>query len=127
VPYLTVLDNILVPSIAKPDPQALDRAQELIAHFKLEHRARHVPAALSIGERQRAALARALLNQPKLLLADEPTGNLDVDNAEIVLSYLMEFANGGGAVLVVTHDPKVSRFAGRNLSLVDGKVVSQPG
>ena len=75
---------------------------ELIGHFELEHRAHHRPSQLGTGERQRTALARALLNRPKLLLADEPTGNLDDRNANIVLSYLSAFAAERGAVLLVS-------------------------
>jgi ABC-type lipoprotein export system ATPase subunit len=122
IPYLSVLDNVLAPCIALPPAGAGDRACELIAHFGLEDRALHVPAELSTGERQRVALARALLNRPKLLLADEPTGNLDRDNARIVLGYLAEFAKSGGAVLLVTHDAAAAEFAQRTLRLIEGRL-----
>ncbi len=125
IPYLSVLDNVLAPSIALPVPGAADRAPELIAHFGLADRAAHVPAELSTGERQRVALARALLNRPKLLLADEPTGNLDRDNARIVLGYLAEFAKEGGAVLLVTHDAAAAEFAQRTLRLVEGRLAER--
>src|SRR5437764_5922627 len=105
VPYLSILDNVLAPSLALAVPDAEKRAHELIARLGLSHRARHVPAELSTGERQRTALARALLNRPKLHLADEPTGNLDRENAAVVLGHLAEFAGSGGAVLLVTDDP----------------------
>jgi ABC-type lipoprotein export system ATPase subunit len=123
VPYLSVLDNVLAPSLALPAPDAMERAHELIAHFGLQDRAYHVPAELSTGERQRTALARALWNRPKLLLADEPTGNLDPDNARVVLGYLAEFVRHGGAVLLVTHDAAALSLAHRTLKLRGGKLL----
>ncbi|MCI0457069.1 MAG: ABC transporter ATP-binding protein [Gemmataceae bacterium] len=113
VPYLSVLDNVLAPTLALRSPDARDRAEQLLTTFGLAHRARHVPAELSTGERQRTALARALLNRPQLLLADEPTGNLDRDNSEIVLGHLSDFARSGGSVLLVTHDPEAAARAQR--------------
>jgi len=127
VPYLTVLENVLAPAIATrgtPRDVAFNRARSLVVQFGLEHRIDHVPGELSSGERQRTALARALLNSPKLLLADEPTGNLDEKNAELVLNHLAEFATGGGAVLLVTHDSKAAAKAGRTVFLKDGQVVT---
>jgi len=123
VPYLSVLDNVLAPALALPAADAKERARELITHFGLQDRADHVPAELSTGERQRIALARALLNRPKLLLADEPTGNLDPDNARVVLGYLAEFAHHGGAVLLVTHDAAALSLAHRTLKLRGGRFV----
>ncbi len=106
VPYLSVLENVMAAGLATGmgGPAARARATELIAIFGLEHRADHVPADLSTGERQRVALARALLNRPRLLLADEPLGNLDDDNASIVLEHLRHFTRNGGAVLMATHN-----------------------
>ena len=123
IPYLDVLDNVRAPSAARPQPGALDRARELVRRFSLEHRIHHVPAQLSTGERQRTALARALLNRPKLLLADEPTGNLDRDNAGRVLECLADFASSGGAVLLVTHDPSQVLGSHRTLRLDHGRLV----
>jgi putative ABC transport system ATP-binding protein len=120
VPYLSVHDNILAPSGAIDGPPSKDRVYELINHFKLEHRVHHRPSQLSTGERQRTALARAFLNRPKLLLADEPTGNLDDTNADIVLSHLHEFATEGGAVLLVSHDHRVTHYATRTLTIKRG-------
>jgi putative ABC transport system ATP-binding protein len=122
VPYLSVMDNVLSPSLARPSPEARRRAHELIEHFGLGERKQHVPAELSTGERQRTALARALLNEPSLLLADEPTGNLDGDSAYAVLGYLAEFARAGGAVLLVTHDGRAAEYAQRTVRLERGKV-----
>ena len=121
VPYLNVLDNILTPTLAlKTDGDA--RALELAAQFGLTDRLHHVPAALSTGERQRTALARALLNRPKLLLADEPTGNLDDENGKLVLRHLAEFAKNGGAVLLVTHDPRAGEYTSRTVKMRGGKL-----
>ena len=95
---------------------------ELAERFGLTDRLHHVPAALSTGERQRVALARALLNKPKLLLADEPTGNLDEENGQIVLRCLAEFARDGGAVLLVTHEPRAGDHASRVVKMNGGKI-----
>lgn len=122
VPYLSVLENVLAPSIATGADGQTDRARELVAKFGLEHRSGHVPGELSSGERQRTALARALFNQPKLLLADEPTGNLDAENSQIVLQHLREFVTDGGAVLLVTHDPAAAEQADRSILLRDGRI-----
>ena len=124
VPYLSVLDNVLAPALAL-DSSGVDmreRGRQLIERFGLSDRIQHVPAKLSTGERQRAAMARALLNQPKLILADEPTGNLDHQNADALLGYLAEFAAGGGAVLMVTHDDRAVTHAKRVIQLQHGKI-----
>jgi putative ABC transport system ATP-binding protein len=117
VPYLSVLDNVLAPALAAAVPDARARAEELVAQFGLQARRRHVPGELSTGERQRTALARALLNRPKVLLADEPTGNLDRENADVVLDHLGKFARAGGAVLLVTHEEHAAQRADRVLRL----------
>ena len=127
VPYLDVLDNVLAPSVARPQPDAAARARELVQRFGLEHRLHHVPSQLSTGERQRTALARALMNRPKLILADEPTGNLDDANGDVVLHHLSEFAQGGGAALVVTHDARVAEIAHRTLTMDNGKLQEETG
>jgi len=122
VPYLTVLENILAPSLALPDPNAKKRAYDLIDRFNLADRIDHIPAELSTGERQRTALARAILNNQNLLLADEPTGNLDRKNADTVLNFFMEFTQSGGSVLMVTHSESASASAHRILHLKNGKI-----
>ena len=127
VPYLSVIDNILAPGMAAPaatpTTATRQRATELLDRFGLADRKEHTPAKLSSGERQRVAMARALLNQPKLILADEPTGNLDHDNADILLGYLAEFARGGGGVLLVTHDDRAIAHADDVVCLDAGRVV----
>ena len=125
VPYLSVLENVLAPSLAAPVAGARERARELIVRFGLGERMEHLPAELSTGERQRAALARALLNRPQLLLADEPTGNLDQKNSELVLQHLADFARSGGAVLLVTHDADASRQAQRVIRLERGRALTE--
>ena len=122
VPYLSVLDNILAPTLAMDSADAERRARELIEHFALRERAHHRPSELSTGERQRTALARALLHRPGLLLADEPTGNLDADSARVVLACLAEFADAGGAVLLVTHDERAVGYAHRTVLMDKGRV-----
>ena len=119
VPYLSVLDNVMTAGLAAGDTSAevRDKANGLIAKFGLSERSHHCPAELSVGERQRVALARALLNSPSLLLADEPTGNLDDDNAHIVLDTLRQFAHDGGAVLLVTHDQRTADLADKEIRL----------
>lgn len=117
VPYLSVFENVLAPALATTLPDARARAEELMARFGLQARRHHVPGELSTGERQRTALARALLNRPRLLLADEPTGNLDGENAAIVLAHLREFAQAGGAVLLVTHEDAAAARADRIVRL----------
>ncbi len=126
VPYLNVFDNVLAPSLVTGEPSARDRAQDLIRRFGLENRTGHRPGQLSTGERQRVALARALLNQPRVILADEPTGNLDGENSDEVLKALGAFAADGGAVLLVTHDPDAVAFADRQVSLASGRLASTP-
>jgi putative ABC transport system ATP-binding protein len=121
VPYLDVLDNILAPALAGYEGDPRPRAEELIERFGLGHRRDHPPSELSVGERQRVALARALLQRPRLLLADEPTGNLDVANGRKVMECLDEFAREGGAVMIVTHDP--AHATGDALHLEGGALV----
>ncbi|MFW6061626.1 MAG: ABC transporter ATP-binding protein [Planctomycetota bacterium] len=123
VDYLSVRENVLAASLAGGDGKVGQRAEELIGRFCLADRASHTPAELSTGERQRTALARALLNRPSLLLADEPTGNLDEANASAVLESLRRFTTDGGAVLLVTHDPRAASAADRTVHLDAGRLL----
>lgn len=123
IPYLTVRQNIMTASLAVPQKETSERAQKLISRFGLEERADHVPAKLSTGERQRTALARALLNEPKIILADEPTGNLDEDNAQTVFGYLSQYVSDGGCVLLVTHDARAAAHATCSLQMSRGELV----
>jgi lipoprotein-releasing system ATP-binding protein len=120
---LTALENIGIPGLiaGKPD---LVRAKSLLSRVGLSNRAEAFPATLSGGERQRCALARALLTKPSLILADEPTGSLDRENAEKMFALLIELAHEeGAAVVVVTHDQALSARADRILHLFDGRIL----
>ncbi|MEY3204480.1 MAG: Lipoprotein-releasing system ATP-binding protein LolD [Planctomycetota bacterium] len=121
----TALDNVLVPAIARGTvPEAVvERAAELLARVGLADRAGHLPAELSGGERQRVAVARALLSSPRLVLADEPTGQLDSRSAAAVTELLIELtAEAGGMLVVVTHDAEVAGRMGTVRRLVDGRL-----
>lgn len=122
IPYLTVLENVLVPSMAVKNGNYHTRAFSLLDRFGLTSRLSHRPDELSTGERQRTALARALLNKPKLVLADEPTGNLDEENARSVLEYLKEYSLSGGAVLLVSHDNRATEYATSVMHMNGGKL-----
>jgi ABC-type lipoprotein export system ATPase subunit len=123
IPYLTVRQNILAASLALPEKEASTRVREIVHHFGLDDRVNHVPAQLSTGERQRTALARAVLNQPKVILADEPTGNLDEDNARTVFDFLGQYVKDGGCVLLVTHDVRAAEHATRTLQMRQAQLV----
>ncbi|MTI96909.1 MAG: ABC transporter ATP-binding protein [Firmicutes bacterium] len=125
LPVLNAAENIKVPLIPyKTDFNLNERANELLELVGLSHRAGHLPSQLSGGEQQRVAIARALLSKPEIVLADEPTGNLDSKNGEQVLSLLEEMRNKLGLTLVlITHDEAVARRADRIVRLKDGVLV----
>ena len=125
IPYLTVQENIIAPSLASNIDNADERAKELISRFGLESRTDHLPGQLSTGEKQRTALARALFNKPKVIMADEPTGNLDDENADIVLTHLKTYVEDGGCVLLVTHSARAAEYATRTLNMKDGFITDQ--
>ena len=122
VPYLTVFENVLLPAAAAGLPSARRRGDELIETLGLACRKLHNPTQLSAGEKQRTAVARAMLNQPRLILADEPTGNLDPENAKAVLSHLAEYRKSGGTVIIVTHGLEAAQFADRIIHLNAGRI-----
>jgi putative ABC transport system ATP-binding protein len=122
LPYLSVLDNVLVAAPSNSQPGVRDYANELLDQFGLNERRLHRPGQLSAGERQRVAMARALLNRPKLLLADEPTGNLDPQNAAAVLQLLSQFHAAGGTILLVTHEEQAAACAQRTIMLNRGRL-----
>lgn len=125
LPEFSALENIAMPQIiaGMPVVKAKDRARELIVRVGLKDRAGHRPGKLSGGEQQRVAIARALANQPRLLIADEPTGNLDQETAESVFDLLMELANDNGmAVLLATHNNKLASLMDRTLTLKNGVI-----
>ncbi len=121
VPYLNALDNVLLPAMAGMQAGRSD-AIALLDRLQLRGRLHHRPAELSTGERQRVALARALVKRPSIILADEPTGNLDPENATEVMSYLAEFHRDGGTVLVVSHDALAEQHADRTVHLEAGRL-----
>jgi len=123
LPYLSVWRNVALAALPGEVASAADRARELLARFRLDHRLGHRPGELSTGECQRVAIARAMLNRPSLLLADEPTGNLDAENASAVLELIAAFHRDGGTVVLVTHQEWVGRYAQRVILLRDGRVV----
>jgi ABC-type lipoprotein export system ATPase subunit len=121
IPYLTVKENIIMPSLTTPGDDHDERARELTDKFGLEARTDHLPSQLSTGEKQRTAMARALFNRPKVIMADEPTGNLDDENADIVLKHLKTYVEeGGGSVLLVTHSAGAAEYATRILNMKEG-------
>jgi putative ABC transport system ATP-binding protein len=124
LPRLTVLQNVLLPRryCEEPDPGAPARAEALLQRVGLGARLGHRPTELSGGQMQRAAIARALLMQPALLLADEPTGNLDSKSAADVLALFGELHAGGQTVVLVTHDQDVAASAPRQVRLRDGRI-----
>jgi len=123
LPYLSVIDNVLVAASPGTRGQARERAEELLGRFQLNDRLTHRPGQLSVGQRQRVAMARALLNRPQLLLADEPTGNLDPDTAAGLLDLLSEFQREGGTILLVTHDDRAAARAQRVLQMDRGRIL----
>jgi putative ABC transport system ATP-binding protein len=122
IPYLTALENVM---LAQYFHSMTDEGEALRALEKvgLTERAGHLPSQLSGGEQQRVSIARALINQPKIILADEPTGNLDAVNEELVLEILERLHAEGHTILMVTHDEKVGRRAGRRIDLEHGRIV----
>jgi lipoprotein-releasing system ATP-binding protein len=127
LPEFTAAENIILPQLAagKSRTEATQRAKDLLGIFGLQARLDHRPGKLSGGEQQRVAIARALANQPRLLLADEPTGNLDVGTSDRVFAELLEQVRGQGlAALIATHNPDLARRMDRVVTLRDGKIVS---
>jgi ABC-type lipoprotein export system ATPase subunit len=123
IPELSGAENVLLPArVAGADPGALERGAELLDRLGLDGAADQLPHTLSGGEQQRIAIARALVNDPKLILADEPTGNLDRAAGTQVLDILRAVASGSRSVILVTHDRDAAAAADRTLELVDGKL-----
>ena len=125
IPDLSVLDNIEVPLRYRgcAPAERRKRAADALARVGLSARGRHYPAELSGGQQQRVAIARGLVNEPELLLADEPTGNLDSAMARSVMELLEELHRDGATIVMVTHDPQLAARAQRNVHVIDGQVV----
>ena len=122
LPTLTALENVQLPAVFLRNGDSSARAAELLERVQLGKRAKHLPGELSGGEMQRVAIARALINAPKILLADEPTGNLDSHNAEAILKIFRELNASGLTVLIVTHNTELAASANRVIVLRDGNV-----
>ena len=124
IPYLTAVENVMLAQYFHSMTDEKE-ALEALERVGLKDRCHHVPSQLSGGEQQRVCIARALINDPKIILADEPTGNLDAQNEEIVLRLLREFHQQGRTIVMVTHDPVVARLADRRIELHHGKIAAQ--
>lgn len=126
LPRLTALNNVLLPTMYRKDGKTdrLARAKALLERLGLGDRGHHKPPELSGGERQRVAIARALINDPDIILADEPTGNLDSQSGKEVLGILSDLNKEGKTVIIITHDSNVAAFCERIIDLLDGKIES---
>ena len=124
---LTVFENVELPLTYRdmPSGERRRRVTEALERVGMAHRAKHLPSQLSGGQQQRVAVARALAGQPAVLLADEPTGNLDSRNGEAVMNLLTDLHAGGSTIVMVTHDTRFARHARRTLQLFDGRVVDE--
>lgn len=126
IPQLSVLENIEMPMFYLGIPQAerTRRAKELADRVEMSHRLQHLPAELSGGQRQRVAVARALANDPAVLLADEPTGNLDSKTSVQIMALFQELYEQGKTIIVVTHEPDIDAYAHSHIVVKDGRLLS---
>jgi putative ABC transport system ATP-binding protein len=124
---LTVFENVELPLTYRdmPSNERRERVRSALDRVGMAHRANHYPSQLSGGQQQRVAVARAVAGEPLILLADEPTGNLDSTNGEAVMDLLKELHSGGATICMVTHDPRYARYAQRAIHLFDGQVVDE--
>jgi putative ABC transport system ATP-binding protein len=124
---LNVYENVALPLTYRnmSGSERKKRAYEALERVGMSHRAKHLPSQLSGGQQQRVAVARAVAGQPSILLADEPTGNLDSKNGEAVAGLLRELHRAGATICMVTHDPRYARHADREVHLFDGRIVSE--
>jgi putative ABC transport system ATP-binding protein len=124
---LTVRENVELPLTyrAMPQSERSERVLRALERVGMDHRINHYPNQLSGGQQQRVAVARALVGDPLILLADEPTGNLDSTNGEAVMELLSELHRGGATICMVTHDTRFTRYAGRTVHLFDGRIVEE--
>jgi len=126
---LTVFENVELPLTYRgmPPAERKKRVEDALNRVGMSHRARHMPGQLSGGQQQRVAVSRAVAGDPLILLADEPTGNLDSKNGQAVMKLLSELHQGGSTLIMVTHDPAYARLATRTVSLFDGRIVEETG
>jgi putative ABC transport system ATP-binding protein len=127
IPTLYALENVMLPMLFQrvPKRERLERAKKLLDNVKLTNRMYHLPGELSGGERQRVAIARALANDPEVILADEPTGNLDSNTGEEILNMFIDLNKKGKTIIMITHDHNLAKKAKRIIRLKDGKIVGQ--
>ena len=121
IPYLTALENVMISQYYHSMVNE-NEAIEVLKKVGLAHRLDHVPAHLSGGEQQRVCIARALINEPEILLADEPTGNLDQKNGQVVLELIKKLNKEGHTIILVTHNFDISKLGDRSINLIDGKI-----
>ncbi|MDA8403651.1 MAG: ABC transporter ATP-binding protein [Desulfobacteraceae bacterium] len=126
IPYLTALENVTVPFLLQGDggEAARERATELLTRVQLDQRLDHKPGEMSVGQQQRVALARMLANDPPVILADEPTGNLDPQTGGAIIGFLLELNKAGKTIVMVTHTPEAARMTSRMISLTNGAFVN---
>jgi putative ABC transport system ATP-binding protein len=124
---LTVFENVELPLTYRsmPGAERKKRVQEVLERVGMAHRMKHYPSQLSGGQQQRVAVARALVGRPSILLADEPTGNLDSKNSEAVIELLQQLHREGATICMVTHDPRYASIADRTIHLFDGRIVEE--
>jgi putative ABC transport system ATP-binding protein len=125
---LTVYENVELPLTYRNmgSAERKEKTEHALERVGMSHRRKHFPAQLSGGQQQRVAVARALAGDPLILMADEPTGNLDSQNSEAVMQLLSDLHQNGATICLVTHDPRYSRFADHTIHLFDGKIVAEP-
>ena len=125
---LTVYENVELPLTYRNmgGAERKEKTEQALERVGMSHRKKHFPAQLSGGQQQRVAVARALAGDPLILMADEPTGNLDSQNSEAVMQLLSELHQNGATICLVTHDPRYSRFADRTVHLFDGRIAAEP-
>ena len=126
LPGVTALENVILPLVyaKRPPSNIKERARELLAKVGMEHRLHHTPGQLSGGEQQRVTIARSLINDPRIILADEPTGNLDSKNGIEIMKTFDNLIKEGKTIVLITHDLEVARHAGRIVSIRDGQIAS---
>jgi putative ABC transport system ATP-binding protein len=124
---LTVFENVELPLTYRgmKSSERKSRVQNALERVGMAHRAKHLPSQLSGGQQQRVAVARAVVGEPSILLADEPTGNLDSKSGEAVMELLSELHRNGATICMVTHDPRYARYADRTVHLFDGRIVDE--
>lgn len=126
IPYLNCLENVALPAILAGTNRnlSIEKAKELLKNLNVDHRLTHRPAELSVGERQRVAICRSLINDPDLIVADEPTGNLDVEMTQEVVILLQRLNYQGQTIVVVTHDPDVAKIGSHTLTIKEGEIAN---